>query len=57
MLRQVIDILIFNHFKLLELQIEKLEQARDNGETIDPDQASCVYTTYFSNNCPLKIKQ
>ena len=54
MLRQVINIKLYkDHCKLLEMQIEKLEQARDNGEAIDPDQVCvlCIYNR-FSIKCP-----
>ena len=32
-------------------QIEKLEQARDNGEAIDPDQVQCIYNITNSIKC------
>ena len=39
MLQQFVRIIVYEFY---QTQIERLEQARDNGEAIDSDQVCCV---------------
>ena len=43
-------------YEFCQTQIERLEQARDNGEAIDYDQVCCVNKYYLHLMHSLKLK-